>query len=76
MVSAIKTANTFTISDIKKSLISEYSEKSLSFRELEPSARACLAVFFPFYHPGIPGKVTVAPETGIITLIDLAKSSG
>jgi hypothetical protein len=48
----------------------------LAFGELEAPAGAPLAVLLAFHHPGIPGKETVAPQAGIITLIHLAKSAG
>jgi hypothetical protein len=48
----------------------------LPLGELEPSAGAALAVLLAFHHPGVPGKETIAPKAGVITLVHLAESPG
>jgi hypothetical protein len=50
--------------------------RKLAFGELEAAAGSCLTVLFPFHHPGIAGKVPVAPEAGVISLIHLTKRPG
>jgi hypothetical protein len=48
----------------------------LALAELEPPAGAGLAVFLPFNHAGIPRKIAVASEAGIICMINLTEGSG
>ena len=48
----------------------------LSLGELEAPPRPAPAIFFPLNHTGIPGKVTVTPQAGVIALIYLAQGAG
>jgi len=50
--------------------------KTLAFRELEAPASAGLAILLPFHHSGIPGKEPAVPQTGVISLVNLAKRPG
>jgi hypothetical protein len=56
--------------------IKKRKEISLAFGELEASARPAAAVFFPFNHARIAGKVSVAPKACIIGLINFDQSAG
>jgi hypothetical protein len=48
----------------------------LALRELEAAAGAPLTIFLAFHHPGVPGKVAVVSEAGIVTLIHLTECPG
>jgi hypothetical protein len=48
----------------------------LALTELETPPGAGLAVLLPFHHPGIPGKETVVPEAGIVSLVYLTEGPG
>lgn len=48
----------------------------LALGELETPPGAGHAVFLSFHHPGIPGKIPITPETGIISFVHLTKRPG
>jgi hypothetical protein len=48
----------------------------LTLGELETPSGTGLTIFLAFHHTGIPGKVSITPQTRIVALIDLAKRPG